>query len=82
MKLTDDQRQILGEMANLRKYPADNPWACANWIAEGCRHHYDTPWASARLPGLAKRGLIERGDRGWWKITAAGRAALSAKEGE
>ena len=70
-KLTDDQRTIL---AYLNRSPDDAQYTV--WIAEGCGHAYDTPWASGRLPGLAKRGLIEKTIPGCWRITEAGREAL------
>ncbi len=73
-KLNDEQRQILAYLA--RQKPPEN-YHLAVWIAEGCGHYYDTAWASARLPGLLKRGLIERGGKGYYAITDAGRAALS-----
>ncbi len=47
------------------------------WIAEGCGHWYNTPWASSRLAILKKRGLVENRVRGSWSITDAGKAALT-----
>lgn len=70
-KLTPDQRQILTYMATTK-----DPHVCANWIAESCDHFYDTQWASSKLPGLIKRGFVDRLDRGWYAITPAGRAAI------
>lgn len=72
MKLPPDQATILRRAAD---EPGDG-WLTAVWIAESCGHAYDTPWAASKLPGLAKRGLMERGGRGWWRITEAGRQAL------
>ncbi|MFG1302669.1 hypothetical protein V5F34_00820 [Xanthobacter autotrophicus] len=76
--LTEAQEQILGYMA---KWKGDDAWTCAMWIAEGCKHHYDTPWAGGKLPGLVKRGLVEKGARGWYRITDSGRHLLN-KEGK
>lgn len=73
-KLTGEQRQILDYMARTK-----DPYVCANWIAECCGHFYETEWASKRLPGLFKRGLIEKGARGWYAITPAGRTVLSGE---
>ena len=71
-KLNDDQRAILTYM---NRWPGEPQYT--QWIAEGCGHSYDTPWASGRLPGLAKRGLVEKTIPGCWRITDAGREALS-----
>lgn len=75
-RLTPDQRKILRRMA---QEPGDGHLT-AQWIAEGCGHFYDTPWASARLPSLVKRGFAENLSRGWYVITDAGRAALQPTE--
>lgn len=72
MKLTPEQRQMLDYMAKTK-----DPYVCANWIAECCGHFYENEWASSRLPGLVKRGFVEKGARGWYAITAAGREALT-----
>ncbi|MFG1284430.1 hypothetical protein [Xanthobacter autotrophicus] len=79
--VTDHQRQILTAFTNVRAFgrPGDGNgegWATAVWVAEMCDHHYDTPWASSKLPGLIKRGLVEKGQRGWYRITDAGRRLL------
>jgi predicted transcriptional regulator len=81
-KLTSDQTAILRDMINDRRY--EDGWATANWIAENCGHAYETSWASSKIPGLIKRGLIERGIRGYYRITTAGRSALAfaQREGE
>jgi predicted transcriptional regulator len=75
--LTEDQIKILTEMTDFRSYK--NGWAMAQWIAENCGHAYDTPWASSKLQGLIRRGFVERGGRGFYRITAAGRAAIEVK---
>lgn len=77
-KLTIEQEGILRDMTNKRRY-ADG-WATANWVAESCGHYYETKWASSRLQGLIKRGYVERGARGYYRITDAGRTALATKE--
>lgn len=74
--LNGDQLAILSLMA---KEPGDGD-LCAQWIAEGCGHAYDTPWASSRLPTLAKRGLITKLSPGWYRISDAGRALISNTE--
>lgn len=79
VKLTEDQRAILSYMGGPTVKFGD-PYVCASWIAESCGHYYDTPWASAKLPALVKRGLVVRGQRGWYAITPAGRAALQPQE--
>lgn len=81
MKLGSEQERILRGLTNRHRYGRagdgkEEGWATAQWLAEGCGHAYDTPWASSRLPGLIKRGLVERGARGYYRITDAGRAAL------
>lgn len=73
-KLTDAQQAILREMSSHRRY--EDGWATAQWIAESCGHYYDTPWVSSKLPNLIKRGFVERGIRGYYRITHAGRSAL------
>ena len=75
-RLTTAQRAILRDLTNKKRYP--DGWACAEWITESCRHEF---FASTRLPTLIKRGLIERGERGWYRITPAGRAALAQEGG-
>jgi hypothetical protein len=75
--LTDEQMQILAYMARTKT----GEYETAVWIAEGCGHFYDTVWAAARLPGLIRRGLIERLSRGTYLITEAGRAALRGEAG-
>jgi restriction endonuclease Mrr len=77
--LTDDQSAILTEMADRQAYKdRDGNVATAQQIAEGCDHWFETEWASSRLPGLIKRGLVERVSRGCYRITEAGRAAINA----
>lgn len=76
--LTMAQREILQALAN---EPGDGDM-CAEWIAEQCGHFYDTPWASGRLPALVRRALVQRLSKGWYRITPAGRAALSQGERE
>lgn len=71
VKLTEAQRQILAWMATQK----DNT-VCAQWIAEGCGHAYDTAWASRKLPALVKRGAVEQLSPTWYAITPAGRQAL------
>jgi len=66
-KLTDDHKRIL-------RYVSKEP-ALAQWVAEGCDHAYETPWASSRLRSLAKRRLVERIGI-YWHLTPAGRTAL------
>lgn len=73
MKLNENQRAILRYMA---RHKGADGIVCANWIAECCGHAYDTPWASSKLPRLAKLGLVKKLAPGWWEITPAGRAAL------
>ncbi|MFG1417228.1 hypothetical protein V5F38_05365 [Xanthobacter sp. V0B-10] len=68
-KLTDEHMLIL-------RFLDDGQSAYAQWIAEGCGHAYDTPWAAGRLRTLSNRGLVERIGR-CWRITDAGRAALA-----
>jgi len=79
IKLTEHQRAVLTEMANSWRYPvSDGRWAMAQWVAEGAGHTYDTPWAASQLPGLIRRGLVERGTRGYYRITPAGLTVLQA----
>ena len=72
--MTPEQAQVLKELVNAKAYPDGR--ALANWVAEGCNHHYDTQWASTRIQSLIKRGYVERGERGYYRATDAGRAAL------
>lgn len=72
-RLTADQRKILTSLASEK----GDGWCTAAWIAEDNDHWFDTPWASGKLPGLVKRGFVEKGARGWYRITPAGRAALT-----
>ena len=83
MALNPDCLAILAEMANRRHYPdTDGNLATAKWVAESCGHFYDTPWCSKRLPGLIKRGYVERtGLRGYYRITELGRSALAQSKG-
>ena len=74
VKLTADQLAILQS----RSFSQGDGYSTANWIAEECGHFYETSWASARIPGLIKRGLIERGSKGWYRLADAGRAAIEA----
>lgn len=74
MKLTEAQITILREMSNTRRY--EDGWAMAQWIAESCGHAYDTPWVSGKLPGLIRRGFVERGIRGNYRLTDLGRSAI------
>lgn len=71
--LTDDQVKILRYMAS---EPGEGP-VRAWWVAEGCGHFYAPEWASRKLPGLVKRGLVERLTPGWYNLTVAGRAAAA-----
>lgn len=71
-KLTPDRIKILQVLASER----GEGWCTAMWIAEDCDHFFDTPWASSKIPGLVKLGYVERGDRGWYRITDAGRLSL------
>jgi DNA-binding PadR family transcriptional regulator len=73
-ELTHGQREILSYLARQRD-PED--YQTAVWIAEGCGHFYETAWASSKLPALLRRGLIQRGGKGYYAITPAGRAALN-----
>lgn len=84
-KLNEGQRAILIDLTDSRRYgrPGDGKgegWATAVWIAESCDHFFETEWASSRLLTLIKNGLVERGARGLYRITDAGRAALSETE--
>jgi DNA-binding PadR family transcriptional regulator len=75
VKLTEAQQAILTDLAHPVRYGEDG-YATAQWIAESCGHFYDTPWVSSKLPGLFNRGFIEKGGRGYYRITPAGHAAL------
>jgi len=76
MKLTEDQITILRYMSY---HHGDDAWNLAKWVAEGCGHAYDTPWASSRLRQLVHKGLVEKGV-GYWRITDKGRGTLASIE--
>jgi DNA-binding MarR family transcriptional regulator len=69
-QLTDDHLMILRYLSG---FHGDDAWNMAQWVAERCGHAYDTPWASSRLRQLLRRGLVERGDGPYWRVTDAGR---------
>lgn len=73
VKLTEEQTAIL-RSRSFRQGPGHS---CAQWIAEECGQSYNTPWASSRLPGLMKRGLVERISPGWYQLTPEARALLA-----
>ena len=76
-RLTEAQKAILSALDH---EPGDG-WLTANNIAEMCGHFYNTPWASSKLPGLVRRGLIEKDGSGYYsRITSAGRAALQQEK--
>jgi hypothetical protein len=68
--ITSGQRQILAYLARHAAEGAQN----IEWIADGCGHRYDRPWASSRLATLKRNGLVENLWRGVWRITDAGKA--------
>ena len=72
--MTPEQIIILRYLATV---PGDDAWNLSVWVAEGCGHAFDTPWAGSRLPQLLRRGYVEKGGGGYWRITDAGRAALA-----
>jgi predicted transcriptional regulator len=51
-------------------------WQSPREIAEACERYYQAEWASSRLAGLVRRGFVERGERGQYRITAAGVATV------
>lgn len=77
-KLTIEQDSILRDMTNKRRY--EDGWATAQWISESHGRFYNCSWVSSRIQGLIKRGYVERGVRGYYRITDAGRTALATKE--
>lgn len=72
--ITEDHMTIL-------RYLQDGQTAYAQWIAEGCGHAYETPWAAGRLRTLFNCGLVKRVGR-CWCITDAGQGELARHEGE
>jgi hypothetical protein len=71
--MTSDHRKILFYLLKHEGEGAHN----TAWIAEGCEHWYDTPWASSRLATLKRSGMVESPYRGVWRITELGKAAIA-----
>jgi hypothetical protein len=74
--LNADQIKIL---TYLRTQPEG---ACAQWIAEGCGHFYETGWASGRMPTLVRRELVNKLSPGWYQLSKAGHAAIVIDEAQ
>jgi hypothetical protein len=77
VKLTDRRVQVLISLRD-RVPPGTSGWSTSNWVAESCGHFYDSQWAGSQMPALVKAGYVEKGERGWYRITPAGIAALEA----
>ncbi len=72
--LTDEQTSVLHRLA---REPGEGVLT-TRWIAEACGHYDNNHDTRRRLLSLARRGLVLKLDRSYWKITPAGRAALTS----